>query len=58
LTEKEEVVKKVPYLKYTNEILVPFKTDQFIIDIKDEKQRLLSEIFEKKLHFSFIVDKF
>ena len=58
LTEKEEVVKKVPYLKYTNETLVPLKTDQFIIDIKDEKQRLLSEIFEKKLHFSFIVDKF
>ena len=56
LTETEEVMKKVPYLKYTNERLVPFKMDQIIIDMREERERVLNDIFNQKLHFSFIND--
>ena len=30
LTDKEEVLKEVPYLKYTNERLVPFKIERYL----------------------------
>ena len=58
LVGKEERIKRVPYLKYTNERLVPFKIEQIIIDTKPEKEKIFSEIFNQKLHFSFIKDKF
>lgn len=58
LTEKKEILKKVPYLKYTNECLVPFKMDQIVIDITEEKERFLNDIFQQNLKISFIEDNF
>ena len=58
LTDKEEVLKEVPYLKYTNERLVPFKIDQIVINTTEEREQILNDIFERKLKFSFIDDKF
>jgi hypothetical protein len=41
-------------LSQTNERLVPYKIDQLIIDLKEEKEKIIDEIFEKKLKISFL----
>ena len=45
---------KVPYLRDINERLSPYKTDQIIIDLKEEKGTIINNIFNRSIHFSFI----
>jgi hypothetical protein len=45
---------KVPYLRDINERLVPYKTNQIIIDLKEEKEAIINSIFNRSIHFSFI----
>jgi hypothetical protein len=45
---------KVPYLRETNECLVPYKTNQIIIDVKEEKKIIIDKIINHSLQFSFI----
>ena len=58
LAEKSEIIKTVPYLKYTEEKLVPFKIKQIIIDTDTEKSEIINDILERKLHFSFLEKDF
>ena len=52
----EESIKtvKIPYLNYTNERLFLYKIDQTIIDVETEKQTIINNILEQKIHFSFL----
>ena len=54
LSSKGKKLAKIPYLSQTNERLVPYKIDQLIIDLKEEKEKIIDEIFEKKLKISFL----
>ena len=54
LAEKWEKLTKIPYLNYTKERLVPYKIEQFIIETKEQKQKILDEIFDWSLKFSFL----
>ena len=58
LAEKWSIIKKVPYLNEINERLVPYKIDQFIIDLGEEKQKIINQIVEKKISFSFLNEDF
>ncbi len=58
LDEKGEKLTKIPYLNYTKERLVPYKIEQFIIELKEEKQKILNQIFEWSLKFSFLEKDF
>ena len=54
LAQKSEKTTKIPYLNFTKERLVPYKIEQFIIELAEEKQKILNQIFEWSLKFSFI----
>ncbi len=54
LAQKSEKLTKIPYLNYTKERLVPYKIEQFIIEVKEQKQKILDQIFEWTLKFSFL----
>ena len=54
LAEKWEKLIEIPYLNYTKERLVPYKMEQFIINLKEEKQKILNQIFEWTIKFSFL----
>ena len=54
LAQKSEKTTKIPYLSYTKERLVPYKIEQFIIELKEEKQKILDQIFKWSLKFSFL----
>lgn len=58
LAQKSEKLTKIPYLNYTKERLVPYKIEEFIIELKEEKQKILDQIFEWSLKFSFIDKEF
>ena len=58
LAQKWEKLVKIPYLNYTKERLIPYKLDQFVIDVKEEKQKILNQIFEWSLSFSFLEKDF
>ena len=45
---------KVPYLYDIDEELVPYKIDQVIIDLKEEKENIINNILNRSIHFSFI----
>ena len=53
LAIKWEKTVKIPYLKYTNEYLVPYQIEEIIIDIKEEKEKILNKIYEWKISISF-----
>ena len=52
LAEKWEKIIKIPYLKYTNERLVPYKMEEFIINLANEREKILNKIFNKELRLS------
>jgi hypothetical protein len=54
LSSKWEKTTKIPYLKGTNERLTPYKLDEIIIDAKEEKEKIIENIFNKNLNFSFL----
>ena len=54
LSQKWERITKVPYLNYTKERLVPYKIENFIIELTEQKQKILNQIFEWNLRFSFL----
>ena len=58
LASKWEVTTKIPYLEQTEERLVPYKIDNLVIDLKEQKEEIIQEILEKKLDFSFIKNDF
>jgi len=58
LAQKWEKLVRIPYLNYTKERLIPYKLDQFVIDVKEEKQKILNQIFEWSLSFSFLEKDF
>ena len=58
MVDQREETKKVPYLKHTNERLVPYKVNELIVDIKTENEKILNDILSKKIHFSFIEQNF
>lgn len=58
LAQKSEKIAKIPYLTYTKERLVPYKIEQFIIELKEEKEKILNQIFEWTLKFSFLEKDF
>lgn len=55
LSEKWEKIEKIPYLSYTNERLIPYKMDEIVIDLKEEKEEIINKIInDQSIHFSFI----
>ena len=54
VAEETKKLVKVPYLRETNECLVPYKTNQIIIDVKEEKKIIIDKIINHSLQFSFI----
>ena len=54
LAQKSEKITKIPYLNHTKERLVPYKIEQFTINLYDEKQEILNKIFDWNLKFSFL----
>ena len=52
LAEKWEKISKVPYLDEINERLVPYKMDQLIIDLCEEKEKVVAKIFWDEISFS------
>jgi hypothetical protein len=48
---------KVPYLEGINERLTPYKIDQLVIDLKDEKQKIIDAIFSKNIIYPILNDK-
>ncbi len=54
LSSKWEKIIKIPYLSGTNERLVPYKMNQILIDIKEEKEKIIEKIINKELYFSFL----
>ena len=54
LAEKWEKTIQVPYLIHTKERLVPYKMEQFVIKLQEEKQKILNQIFDWTIKFSFI----
>ena len=58
VSEATEKIVKVPYLRDINERLVPYKINQIIIDIKEWKDRIINDILNHSLRFSFIDNEF
>lgn len=58
IAETTQKLIKVPYLRGINERLVPYKTNQIIIDLKEEKENIINNILNRSIHFSFIDKKF
>ena len=54
LSTKWEKTIKIPYLNGTNERLVPYKMDQILIDIKEEKEKIIEDLINKNICFSFL----
>lgn len=54
LSNKWEKIAKIPYLKGSNERLIPYKMDEILIDTKEEKEKILEKIFNQNLKFSFL----
>ena len=57
LSEKWEKIAKLPYFNSTNERLIPYKMDQIVVDLKEEKEEILNQIIDQSIHFSFIDQK-
>ena len=53
LAEKWEKSTKIPYLKHTNERLIPYKMEEFIIDLSKEKEKILNKIFNGEIELLF-----
>ena len=58
LSSKWEKVVRIPYLEYIHERLTPYKIDELVVDLQQEKQSIIDKIFEKKLNFSFLNNNF
>ena len=58
LSEKSSTISKIPYLDEINERLVPYQIEQFVIDVKEEKQKIINQILNGDLCFSFLDDSF
>lgn len=54
LERKWERVVKVPYLAHINERLTPYKIQQVKLDLSEEKQSILTKIFNHEIHFEFL----
>jgi len=54
IAEYWEKLSKVPYLSQTNERLVPYKIEQLIINLKEEKQKIINKIFDHNIDYPFI----
>ena len=46
---KWEKIINVPYLEGTNERLVPYKIDQLIIDLQEEKQEIINQLIKNEI---------
>ena len=51
LAERWETTKKVPYLDKINEPLIPYKIDQIIIDLQEEKQKIINQFLENDIKY-------
>lgn len=58
LAEINEEIVEIPYLEQIDERLTPYKIDQIVVDLSEEKEIIINKILEKKLYFSFIDDEF
>lgn len=54
VVKESETIADVPYLEKTNERLTPYKIDQIIINLEDEKEKIIDNIFRNDLKFPFI----
>lgn len=51
LAEKWETTKRVPYLDKINERLTPYKIDQIIIDLQEEKQKIIDKFLGSNIKY-------
>ena len=58
LEDKWEKSANIPYLRYINERLTPYKINQITLDLTDEKQTIIDKIFNHELNFSFLDSEF
>ena len=56
--EKWTKLVNVPYFELTGEELIPYKINQFVINLAEEKQKILHKIFNKEINFSFLDSKY
>lgn len=57
IAEVEERISLVPYLDQINERLTPYKIDQLIIDLKEEKQKIIDDFFNGNISYPVFNDK-
>lgn len=43
---------KIPYLKNSNEQLVPYKMEQLVLNLNDEKNSIIQQFLDEKIYFS------
>ncbi len=51
LAEKWEKIVEIPYLDEINERLIPYKIDQLIINLQEEKQKIINQILENNIKY-------
>ena len=50
-------IDRIPYLTSTNERLIPYKIDQLILNLEDEKKEIINQIFENHINYPLLNDK-
>lgn len=58
LAKKEEIVAKIPYIDSIDEPLTVFPINQTIINVQEEKSKIIQDVIDRKIHFSFIDQDF
>jgi len=54
VVNESEILADVPYIETINERLTPYKIDQLIINLEDEKEKIINNILKNNLIFPFI----
>ena len=57
MAESWEFLGKVPYMANTQERLTPYKIDKIMINLEDEKQKIMNKIFNREIEYPYLNDK-
>ena len=57
MAESWEFLSRVPYMVNTQERLTPYKIDKIIINLEEEKQKIMDKIFNHEIEYPYLSDK-
>lgn len=57
MAEKWEKIIDIPYLSEINERLVPYKINQLIIDLQEEKQEIINQMIKNEINYTSSSDE-